>query len=72
MDGDLLEDEWEEDQEDDIIEIEHIVMPGYTDIIVICSLYGITDWKNICEYNAIKNPNDIKVGDKIIIIKQEE
>lgn len=65
-------DEWaEEEEEENITELEHTVMPGYTDIIQICAIYGITDWKQICEYNAIKNPNDIKVGDKIIIIKSE-
>lgn len=70
-----LDDDWGDDEnedEDDIIEIEHVVVPGYTDIIEICAQYGITDWKDVCRFNKIKRPNDIKAGDIIIIQKVEE
>lgn len=69
-----LDEDWgdDENEDDGIIEIEHIVVPGYTDIIEICAQYGITDWKDICKFNKIKRPNDIKAGDVIIIQKVEE
>lgn len=67
-----IDDDWGEDEEEDIIEIEHTVMPDITDIIVICAQYGITDWKTVCEYNKIKNPYNIAVGDIIIIQKSED
>lgn len=69
-----LDEDWgdDENEDDGIIEIEHIVVPGYTDIIEICAQYGITDWKDVCKFNKIKRPNDIKAGDVIIIQKVEE
>lgn len=68
-----IDDDWgDEDEDTSIIEIEHVVMPGCTDIIAICSQYSITDWKDVCELNNIKRPNNIKVGDIIVIQMQEE
>lgn len=66
---DELYEQFEDDSGDDdgMVEIEHVVMPGYTDIILICAQYNITDWYSVCQYNKIKNPFDIKVGDVIII-----
>ena len=67
-----IDDDWDDDEEDNIIEIEHVVKPGFEDIIYICSEYGITDWKSVAELNNIKDPNSIKAGDVIIIEKSED
>lgn len=67
-----LDDDWGEDEEEYIVEIEHLVTPGNEDIIAICAEYGISDWKSVLEYNKIKNPLNIKAGDTIIIQKSEE
>ena len=67
-----LDEDWGEDEEEYIIEIEHLVTPGNEDIIAICAEYGISDWKSVLEYNKIKNPLSIKAGDTIIIQKSEE
>lgn len=73
MEDDELYDQFDDQNEDDgMVEIEHVVMPDYTDIIVICAQYGITDWYSVCQYNKIKNPFDIHVGDTIIIQVPEE
>lgn len=78
MDEELYDEEidndWNEDEDEDdsIIEIQHVVKPGYEDIITICSEYGISDWKSVAEYNNIRRPNDIVAGDIIIIQKSED
>lgn len=67
-----MDDDWGDGEEEELIEIEHTVMPGYEDIIVICAQYGITDWKQVCVNNNIKDPRTIKAGDIIILEKPEE
>lgn len=67
--GNELDDDWGDNEYKDIIEITHVVMPGYTDIITICAQYGITDWREVASQNYIKDPHEIKPGDTIIIQK---
>lgn len=72
MEDELLDDDWGENNEEELVEIEHTVMPGYEDIMVICAMYGITDWKQVCNDNKIKDPRKIKAGDILIIEKPED
>lgn len=73
-DYDITEDDdWGEDEDighENIIK--HVVMPGETDIIRICAMYGITDWVGVAEYNHIRKPNNIVAGQILYIISEDD